>query len=187
MPPMSVADHSRDSGSGMPGQKLCQCRSRCGTTGRWVDRQTYENHLLDFDDGCSSGSDDGGASGGMGELVDDFGQDPMDYINQEEDIELDIRPDAGLLPAEDDLLAGGFSLDIDDDGSDSGTGPDTSDPQPEWLRLFEIMLVWLNVEHSVPDPQRAAHCQALEWRASGSLLVSKDTESPMPCVPTDHA
>ncbi|CAD6892703.1 unnamed protein product, partial [Tilletia laevis] len=113
--------------------------------------------------------------------------DPMDYINQEEDIELDIRPDAGLLPAEDDLLAGGFSLDIDDDGSDSGTGPDTSDPQPEWLRLFEIMLVWLNVEHSVPDPQRAAHCQALEWRASGSLLVSKDTESPMPCVPTDHA
>ncbi|KAE8181541.1 hypothetical protein A4X06_0g9256 [Tilletia controversa] len=78
-------------------------------------------------------------------------QDPMDYINQEEDIELDIRPDAGLLPAEDDLLAGGFSLDIDDDGSDSGTGPDTSDPQPEWLRLFEIMLVWLNVEHSVPD------------------------------------
>ncbi|CAD6943900.1 unnamed protein product, partial [Tilletia controversa] len=155
---LSTESEGEQGVAGASGRKLCRCRTRCGSEGRWVHWRTYNDHLVDFDEADSSGSDEGlgGASDGggwtedrMDSAAEDFGQ-GMDYSDEDE---LYLGLNEGLLPAQEDLLAGGFALDgngVGESDSDCGsTAAPTS--QPEWLWLMEIMLVWCNVVHGVSD------------------------------------
>ncbi|KAE8252880.1 hypothetical protein A4X03_0g6048 [Tilletia caries] len=155
---LSTESEGEQGVAGASGRKLCRCRTRCGSEGRWVHWRTYNDHVVDFDEADSSGSDEGlgGASDGggwtedrMDSAAEDFGQ-GMDYSDEDE---LYLGLNEGLLPAQEDLLAGGFALDgngVGESDSDCGsTAAPTS--QPEWLWLMEIMLVWCNVVHGVSD------------------------------------
>ncbi|KAE8259243.1 hypothetical protein A4X13_0g1146 [Tilletia indica] len=77
----------------------------------------------------------------------------IDYTAGEQEDNPYVRSDADLLPAEADLLSGGYTFETSSDDSDSDLpgATNSTTAQPEWLWLFEIMLVWLNVVHSVSD------------------------------------
>ncbi|CAD6943843.1 unnamed protein product [Tilletia controversa] len=141
-------------------QKLCFC-NKCGPEGRSVNRITYQNHLFAFDEGYSSGPDAGFGEQGHDEAPDGMEGAYQGYIDSGAGFdggEFDggqlARATADLIPTEEDLLTGAFELEIDSDDSDSdpqSASIHDSSSQPEWLHLSELLLAWLNVDHSVPD------------------------------------